>query len=133
MFSTTDLLDLLPKFDRLSVVTEGRFSEVLPIADLLVSFYSATVEEALQNQIPVLLYGGRGRYMHLPATPISSSARPEESAVYFVAEEKYLKPAIHHILDIHGRRPLDRRLLKPHCFERDEIIPLHQYVGGWIR
>ena len=40
--------------------------------DLLVSFSSTTIEEALVNEVPVLLYGGNGRYSHIPVEPFSS-------------------------------------------------------------
>ena len=51
------------------------FHEVLAEADLLVSFSSTTIEEALVNDVPVLLYGGHGRYAHIPVEPFSISIK----------------------------------------------------------
>lgn len=131
-FSADDLRRLLPKSDRLVVSVGEKFSEALSVADLLVSFYSATVEEAIHNRIPVLLYGGRGRYMQLPATVIDSEKRPDPSAAYFVSDKQYLTPAIRHILQIHDGRPLDQQLIRPHCFQQNELVLVQDLVGTWM-
>jgi hypothetical protein len=65
--SLKTLLDPLP--DNVSIVSEGSFGEFLALSHLLMSFSSTTIEEALINNIPVLLYGGKGRYSHIPTEP----------------------------------------------------------------
>lgn len=132
-FSAGDLIDLLPKSDRLVLSVEERFSDVLSITDLLVSFYSATVEEAVANRIPVLLYGGQGRYVQLPAQTLSADPPPAPSAVYFSPEKKYLKPAISNILRIHDGRPLDPELIRPHTFRPEELVSFPDRIAAWMR
>jgi len=61
------LLDPLP--DNVSLVSEGSFGDFLALSHLLMSFSSTTIEEALINDTPVLLYGGKGRYSHIPTEP----------------------------------------------------------------
>ena len=57
-----ELKTLLPKCGSYLIASDGDFASYLSIADLLVSFSSTTMEEALQNNIPVLLYNKYNRY-----------------------------------------------------------------------
>ena len=61
------LLDKLP--NNVSIETKGNFGYLLASSHLLISFSSTTIEEALINDVPVLLYGGKGRYSHIPTKP----------------------------------------------------------------
>jgi len=65
--SLKTLLDPLP--DNVSLVSEGSIGDFLALSNLLMSFASTTIEEALINDTPVLLYGGKGRYSHIPTEP----------------------------------------------------------------
>jgi hypothetical protein len=69
--SLIELLSPLPS--NVVIETSRPFSEVLAETDLLISFSSTTIEEALVNYIPVLLYGGHGRYAHIPVEPFSEN------------------------------------------------------------
>jgi len=62
--SNEELLGLLPSCARMTIYREGSFSEVLAKADLLVSYSSTCIEEALQNNIPVVLFDLWKRYNH---------------------------------------------------------------------
>ena len=55
--------------DNVSLVSDGPISDFLASSHLLMSFSSTTIEEALINDTPVLLYGGKGRYSHIPTDP----------------------------------------------------------------
>lgn len=82
---------LLPLADNISIETERPFLEVLREADLLVSFSSTTIEEALSNRVPVLLYGGGGRYSHIPVMPFCESNDDVMRAVTFVKDKDSLR------------------------------------------
>ncbi|MFA4884222.1 MAG: hypothetical protein WC903_06635 [Candidatus Margulisiibacteriota bacterium] len=73
----------LPPADNVIIETERSFLDVLAEADLIVSFSSTTIEEALSNKVPVLLYGGEGRYAHIPGEPFSGEIG---KAVLFVPD-----------------------------------------------
>lgn len=88
------------------------FAEDLARADLLVSFRSTTILEALQARKPVLLWGGTSRARYLPA----ATERPEpgqRSAVYALDDPNLLGPMVEAILDAHANRPLTD----------DEVLP----------
>ena len=80
MDSLNYLLNPLP--ENTVIETEKPFSEVLSMTDLLISFSSTTIEEALVNEIPVLLYGGKGRYAHIPVAPYVDGDQIEQAVTF---------------------------------------------------
>ncbi|MBD3426559.1 MAG: hypothetical protein GF409_04955 [Candidatus Omnitrophica bacterium] len=105
-----DLSRILPDSGSYSIATGGSFNDYLSISDLLASYSSSTIEEALQNDIPVLLYNKYGRYQYIKGVKLSSGAGDlTQAAVYNVDDEKDLLFAIRWILDNHL---LDRRSFK---------------------
>ena len=59
---------LLIESDCYEIYEEGEFDDYLACSDLLISFSSTTIEEALQVKIPVLQYDPFNRYCHIPCT-----------------------------------------------------------------
>lgn len=98
--SVDDIKAFIPFSKKVILSIEEPFIKVLGMADLLVSFSSTTIEEAMQNRIPVLLYGGSGRYCHIPAYEIALANPVGRSAVYHVKEAKDLNYAISRILEL---------------------------------
>lgn len=88
--SLESLKALLPESDNISIQTDKPFLEVLRSGDLVVSFSSTTIEEALSNNVPVLLYGGHGRYSHIPCVPFSDANDDILNPVTFVENKDYL-------------------------------------------
>jgi len=132
---TTDLsLEDLKKFllpsERVIISVKEPFAKVLSVSDLLVSFSSTTIEEALQNRIPVLQYGGRGRYFHIPCYEINShTLLKNRYPVYGVREKHCLKSALYKILKIHNGVPLTDQELNGHIFKSREIISFLEFIG----
>ena len=63
-------------------------------SDLLLSYCSTTIEEALQNHVPVLQYDHDGKYEHIPGEVLSTSSENKVSAIYSVMSESNLIPAL---------------------------------------
>ena len=78
----------LPVAKNVIIETERSFEKVLSEADLLVSFSSTTIEEALSNNVPVLLYGGGGRYSHIPDVLFAGEIR---KPVVFARDKETLR------------------------------------------
>ncbi len=95
-----DIKTFVPFSEKVILSVDEPFIKVLGMADLLVSFSSTTIEEAMQNRIPVLLYGGDGRYCHILAYEIGPAHPVQRSAVYHVKEAKDLNYAIPKILEL---------------------------------
>ncbi len=116
---------LVPFRDNVRLSVGEPFLDVLGMADLLVSFSSTTIEEALQNRIPVLLYGGDGRYQHISAQVIEPGSDVRPSAVYQSRKKEDLEYALRSIvqLNIDGRNR-DRHLFEPYIYPESARRPL---------
>jgi hypothetical protein len=112
--------DTLRKFirenGRLHVTgTKQPYSQAVADADLVISFSSTTIEEAIRRRTPVLLWGPVRRYRHLPgrATPPTANSR---AAVYSVTDADELCPMITAILDAHAGHPLTDQEIADHVW-----------------
>ena len=86
-------------------------------SDLLISFSSTTIEEALNLRKPVGLFGGTSRYQHTfgSKNPPTESKR---SAVY-ILNEKNLSFMIDSIINAHKTSPLTDEELKGYVWRKD--------------
>jgi hypothetical protein len=123
-----ELETLLPISDRFSISVDEPFPDVLGMSDLLVSLSSTTVEEALLNRVPVLFYGGSGRYQHVEAQPITPDLAVSPGAAFSVSRPDHLADAIQRILDTNGPAPLPEDLFARYAYRPEEITPLPQLV-----
>ena len=80
--------------DCYGVYSEGFFEEFLISSDLLISYSSTTIEEALQYHLPVLQFDPDGKYEHLPGNRLSKDGINSLSMVYSVLSENDLLPAL---------------------------------------
>ncbi|NQU95486.1 MAG: hypothetical protein HQ549_04575 [Candidatus Omnitrophica bacterium] len=123
--SVNNLRERIPFSENVILSVEEPFNAVLEMADVLISFSSTTIEEALQKKIPVLLYGGQGRYKHVSAGSITLGDPVKPEAVYHVENKQDLKYAIKTILglNINGKNR-DNDLFKPYIYPDHETKPL---------
>lgn len=119
-----DLKSLIPFSEKVILSTEESFLDMLGMSDLLVSFSSTAIEESLQNRIPVLLYGGGGRYQHILAYEIKPDSPAPKSAVYHIKEEKDLAYGIEQILKLDIKRNNDVDLFEPYIYAPDDRTSL---------
>ena len=119
---------MLPSSDNYLISIEEPFSDVLGLSDLLVSLASTTIEEALQNRVPVLLYGGEGRYQHVEAFEVVPDRSLEPRAVYAVSRQEHLANALERVLDLNGKAPLPAEFFQQYIYKPEEITPLPQLI-----
>ena len=112
------LQQLLPSSTCYEIKTGGSFLEDLASADLLVSYASTTIEEALNARRPVLLWGGSRRYRHLPAET-SMPSGSGRAAVYAAEDGHDLGPLLSAILECHAGSPLNDEELTGHIWPTD--------------
>lgn len=60
----TELSRILPKSNNYKIYTNGKFEDYLLMSDILISYSSTTIEQALFSNIKVLLWDSLGRYKH---------------------------------------------------------------------
>ena len=100
----SSLEKLLPLSKNCCIKTDGSFQNDLKNADLLISFSSTTIEEALYARKPVALFGGSNRYRHLPGSSILPDMN-NRSAVYHLTEEN-MSAMLDAIIAAHYDKPL---------------------------
>ena len=99
----TELRGLLVDSKCYTVRTDGAFGDFLLASDLLISYGSTTIEEALQNHIPVLQYDFDGKYCHIPGSQLSdkSKSKRELNSCYYVDSKEYLVDSLEWIINNH--------------------------------
>ena len=124
------LKEILPRSDSYSIASDGIFSDYLSISDLLVSFSSTTIEEALQNNIPVLLFNKYNRYQHMRGTVLSlNESCFTPSALYNVNSGDDLLFAIEWILSNHLSKKIDpEKLFNKYKYTDSEITALSGFI-----
>jgi hypothetical protein len=128
--SSETLKGLLPESDSCSIASGGAFSDYLSITNLLVSFSSTTIEEALQNNIPVLLFNKYNRYQHIKGVELSSgSSGLLPAAVYNVNSEDDLLSSIQWILTNHLSKKINsEKLFSEYKYPDSKIIKLSEFI-----
>jgi hypothetical protein len=117
-----DLNALIDFSERTIVSVDEPLLDVLGFADLLVSFSSTVIEEALQNGIPVLLYGGGGRYRHVPA-PADAGHEPSADLVHHVETIEDLAPTIRRVLAPSSGEPANA-----YAYDPGQVVGLPELV-----
>lgn len=128
----TALRKLVPFSERVKLIINEPFNDLLGMSNLLVSFSSTTIEEALQNNIPVLLYGGSGRYQHIPGYESKEGVPLRKAAVYYTRQAKDLKYAVSRILDLKLDRNRDSNLFSPYIYAERDKTPLAGFIKNLI-
>ncbi len=99
--SQDDIRRLFVESDCYELYFEGTFEDYLLASDLLVSFSSTTIEEALQVKIPVLQYDPFDRYSHIPAEILGIESKSKISPIYYVSQYKNLLWSLNWIKNNH--------------------------------
>lgn len=95
-FNLTDdeIMTMLPDSERVTINRHGAFADVLAATDILISYSSTTIDEALMNDIPVLLYDKWMRYNHFKTGVYSGPGSPDIYPVCYVNESDKLSSAL---------------------------------------
>ncbi|MBU1626689.1 hypothetical protein KKB18_04900, partial [bacterium] len=119
---------LLPESSNIIFETEKPFLKVLEAADLLLSFSSTTIEEALNNRVPVLLYGGSGRYCHIPSAP----SEKINGAVTF-AQDKVSLEKILNYLNAQKKCSVPDKEFEEHTFRSSQCVNIIDWFSEKIK
>ena len=126
-----DFLDLLTTSDCYSVHSEGTFADYLIISDLLASYSSTTIEEALQNKVPVLLYDSQGKYCHIKdAQVLDPSLSINVDSCYFIDSEKKLDWGLNWLVVNHFTKDIPDNVWERHVFEDSDKVELTSYFNS---
>jgi hypothetical protein len=123
-----DFMTLLPFPENVSVSEGGAFEDVLATADVLLSYSSTCIQEALVNYIPVILYDRWKRYNHLNAHRINGTLPQKESQVYYIDAKDHLKSGIDWILTRRDDRINRKDLFQEYVFDEKSVVRLYDFV-----
>ena len=97
--SDEEIRTLLPPSDKYIINRTGPFIDVLAATDILISYSSTTIDEALLNRIPVLLYDRWNRYNHFQTGIFENSASEDILPVCYVNNAEKLEQALNFMLE----------------------------------
>jgi hypothetical protein len=89
----------LPESNKYIISKTGSFQDVLSATDLLISYSSTVIDEALINKIPVLLYDKWRRYNHFQTDVYDGREQSNIFPVCYVNSKNKLGGAIKFMLD----------------------------------
>jgi hypothetical protein len=89
-----EIRSLLPATEKLIIHRQGDFSQALAMADLVVSYSSTAIDEALINKVPVLLYDKWKRYNHFRTKTFEHSNSQGVFPVCYVDDPGLLDAAL---------------------------------------
>ncbi len=118
--------------DKVRIITKLPFNQVLSAADLVVSYSSTCIEEAIQNGIPVLLYDPWNRYQHLPALRWGEDP-PKSQPAYYVNDSKLLDAALRWILRNHDPRAITEEQWSAHVYPDEVRGEFFQFVADSLQ
>jgi hypothetical protein len=121
---------LLPLSKNCRIKTNGSFQNDLNNTDLLISFSSTTIEEALYARKPVALFGSSNRYHHL----LGSSILPDmnnRSAVYHLTKEN-MSEMLEAIIAVHSKKPLTDNEVSSYVWP-DSVPGIDTFVSNLIK
>lgn len=90
---------LLPAPGRFIIHRDGPFGEALSATDILVSYSSTAIDEALLNGIPVLLYDRWNRYNHFKTSVFDGPSTPDIFPVCYVNAREELGRAVEYMVE----------------------------------
>ena len=93
-----DFSNLIKTSNNCGVYSDGAFDDYLTVSDLLVSYSSTTIEEALQNDVAVLQYDHDDKYKHIQAPTVSEEQELVINPIYYCGNKDELKNSIDIIL-----------------------------------
>jgi len=93
-----DFSKLVKASNNCGVYSDGAFDDYLTVSDLLVSYSSTTIEEALQNDVVVLQYDHDDKYKHIQTPGTLKGQELDINPIYYCGNKDELKNSIDIIL-----------------------------------
>jgi hypothetical protein len=121
---------LIPLPPKVSISDSGTFEELLARAAVVISFSSTSIQEALLNRVPVVLYDKWNRYNHLQAPCFNGNGTtaPTLSAAYYVKEKEVLAPCLRWVLEKLEKKEMTTETFREYIFPEDRQGKFMEFV-----
>ena len=117
---------------QLIIHRKGSFSEVLACADIVVSYSSTVIDEALLNNIPVLLYDKWSRYNHFNTAEFNENPRVGGTKFFpvcYVNNPNLLTSALKYLRDVRrGGGESGDVAFEPYKYSKDYSANMFNFV-----
>jgi hypothetical protein len=127
-----EIRSLLPVSSKLIIHREGEFSQALALADLVASYSSTAIDEALINKIPVLLYDKWARYNHFKTGVFQDKGSKDIFPVCYVNQSDKLEAAFDYLADkvrSEKKQDLDNSL---YSYSQDHRKELYAFIKNTL-
>ncbi|MFC1646298.1 hypothetical protein ACFL2Y_03865, partial [Candidatus Omnitrophota bacterium] len=124
-----ELLSLLPKNDNCIINRTGSFESVLSIADLVISYSSTCIDEAILNNIPVLLYDKWNRYNHFKTEVYSRTDSKDIFPVCYCNDSKKIGNAIEYMVKKCGSTKIEAINMSRYKYSQDYSENFYKFVN----
>jgi hypothetical protein len=129
-FTEAEMRQFLPGCTRMSILHREPFVDVLSLANVLVSYCSTAIEDALVNRIPTVLFDKWHRYSHFEAFDCDSQPPADWplEALYYVSRADRLAAVLRHALGNAEEAAANDELYVQHIYKEEQASPLHTHV-----
>ena len=117
--------------DKARVDTTGKFSEVMARAHIVVCNISGTIEEALANNIPLMIHTTRKSYFHIAEQTVRAAAIGDIAPAYLVKERADIGRIIT-LLDKHRSELNNPVLYKNVAWQEKELTSIHDFAKDLV-
>lgn len=131
--SDEDFFSLLPACPRMKIMRKFSFAQVLSATDLMMSYSSTCIEEALQSNIPVVLYDKWKRYNHFNLDETNDLRSLKRNPAYYITDPKILGPGLVQILRYFEKNPLDDSELKDYKYPSESRRVFSNFIDQVIK
>ena len=97
--SLKDFKELINENEFCKVFYEGDFSDFLATSDIMISYSSTTIDEALYNRVPIILYDPDSKYSHIKALKINKNDDDLKDGIFYCSQLDHLDFTVEKILD----------------------------------
>jgi len=128
-----EIRTLLPVSERYIIHRKGQFSQVLEATDVLISYSSTTIDEALINRVPVLLYDKWNRYNHFKTGIFENDSSEDIFPLCYVNSTNKLQPALKFMLEkIKSSNRQDIKMQR-YCYSDDYRENFYSFIQKSLR
>lgn len=127
-----DLKERIAKYNNVEISCEGPFLPILAQTDLLISYSSTTIEEAIENRIPVLQYSRDNRFNFMPSKTITDLQKLNFYPVYSIDNKIEVGKAIENILEaVEGAKDVESSY-QTYSFPKCERLNISDLIKKWL-
>ena len=99
MISLKDFKELINESEFCKIYHEGNFSDFLAVSDVMISYSSTTIDEALYNRVPVILYDSDNKYSHIKTSKIDKNESNLKEGIFHCSKLEDLSFVVDKILE----------------------------------